>query len=95
MKAAVVGAGFAAAVLAKPLADQGWQLSFFEKSRGTGGRMTTRRHEGVSFDHGTPYFTARTARFRQYLQPFIDEGLVQDWSPRVQTLASEIGRAHV
>ena len=87
MKAAVIGTGLAAAALAEPLTQAGWQLSFFEKSRGTGGRMTTRRREGVYFDHGAQYFTARTTQFQQFLKLYFEAGLVQEWTPRVQTLA--------
>lgn len=55
MRAAVVGAGMAGAVLAVLLRQAGRDVRVFDKGRGTGGRLATRRHEsGARFDHGCP-----------------------------------------
>ncbi len=54
-------------------------VSVFEKSRGVGGRMATRRAGAFEFDHGAQFFTARTSAFRSYLQPLIDSGAIADW----------------
>ncbi|MDP4994095.1 MAG: FAD-dependent oxidoreductase, partial [Burkholderiaceae bacterium] len=60
---AVIGAGMAGIACARTLAQAGWQVSVFEKSRGFGGRMSTRRSQFGDFDHGTQYFTVRDPRF--------------------------------
>jgi hypothetical protein len=64
---AVVGAGIAGIACARTLAQAGHQVTVFEKSRGAGGRMSTRDTEFGSFDHGTQYFTVRDARFEKAL----------------------------
>lgn len=85
---AIIGAGITGLVLARELQRQGdWQVSIFEKSRGLGGRLSTRRTGQHSFDHGAPFFTARSAAFQQFLKPYIADGTVADWHPRVVTLA--------
>ena len=75
---AVVGAGIAGIACARTLMQAGHRVSVFEKSRGTGGRMATRRTEFGSFDHGTQYFTVRDARFAKALETA--QGLVRPWS---------------
>jgi len=52
----------------------------FEKSRGLGGRMATRRQQdGSSFDHGAQYFTVRDPRFERYVNSWVQQGLVAQW----------------
>lgn len=77
---AVIGAGIAGLTAARTLADQGWTVSVLEKSRGVGGRMSTRRFDdGVTFDHGAQYFTARDERFRKYVESWEQQGLIEQW----------------
>lgn len=38
------------------------------------------------FDHGTQFFTARSKAFQQFLQPFQEAGVVQEWQGKVITL---------
>ena len=66
-RVAVIGAGISGLVCARLLVEQGMEVTVFEKSRGVGGRMATRRTpEGCHFDHGAQYFTVRDERFRRY-----------------------------
>lgn len=76
---AVVGAGLSGLTAARSLADHGRQVTLFEKSRGPGGRMATRRTDGYVFDHGAQYFTVRDERFRRHVASWIEAGLVQPW----------------
>ena len=56
---AIIGAGMTGVVCARNLKDAGYETIIFEKSRGIGGRMATRRtSEGLQFDHGAQYITA-------------------------------------
>ena len=64
---AVIGAGMAGIACARTLMQAGHEVTVFEKSRGAGGRMATRRTEFGSFDHGVQYFTVRDARFKKAL----------------------------
>ena len=65
---AVIGAGMAGVTCARTLAQAGHRVTLFEKSRGAGGRMATRRSEFGGFDHGAQFFTVRDARFRLALE---------------------------
>jgi renalase len=84
---AIIGAGMAGLALAQSLRGKA-ECMLFEKSRGVGGRMATRRIGDYAFDHGACFFTARSLAFRRFLQPHRASGIVQDWNPRVLTLAS-------
>ena len=64
---AIIGAGMAGITAARTLVQAGYQVSVFEKSKGLGGRMSTRRSDFGSFDHGAQYFTVRDARFRKMI----------------------------
>jgi len=76
----VIGGGISGLMAARTLADHGLQVTVFEKSRGLGGRMATRRVEGVPmFDHGAQYFTARDPRFERYLRSWAEQGRVAPW----------------
>lgn len=53
-RVAVVGAGLAGLVAGSRLVAGGCAVTVFEKSRGLGGRLATRRSEWGPFDHGAP-----------------------------------------
>jgi photolyase PhrII len=84
---AIVGAGLAGIVAARTFVDHGLEVELFDKSRGVGGRMATRRTaEGWQFDHGAQYFTSRDERFTRYVQSWVEDGLVQPWHGRIVQL---------
>jgi predicted NAD/FAD-dependent oxidoreductase len=84
---AVIGAGISGLTCARTLADHGVPVTVFEKSRGVGGRMATRRSEhGVAFDHGAQYFTVRDERFQSYVDSWQHAGIVQPWTGRIVSL---------
>ena len=78
---AVIGAGLSALAFARALGDAA-EIRLFEKSRGFGGRMATRRHDSFQFDHGAQFFTARSESFQSFLQPYLDAGVVARWDAR-------------
>ncbi|MFM7982260.1 MAG: NAD(P)-binding protein, partial [Candidatus Fonsibacter sp.] len=54
---AIIGAGFSAATLSYFLKED---LIFYEKSRGVGGRCSTRRVDNIGlFDHGLQYIKSK------------------------------------
>jgi len=90
-RVAVIGAGMAGAACARLLADAGRAVQVFDKSRGVGGRMATRRAEWVgadgdrqqaSFDHGVPGFTAHAPEFLRFVEQAARDGLLARWLPR-------------
>ena len=66
-KIAIIGAGFAGAVLANRLLQAGYQVTIYEKSRGTGGRLSSCRIGKDSADLGAPWFEPTTDQFKQWL----------------------------
>lgn len=81
---AVIGAGLAGLFAARTLQDHGLDVTVFDKSRGVGGRLATRRAaSGVFFDHGAQYFTVRDCRFARYVRSWMETGLVQPWEAKI------------
>ena len=80
---AIVGAGLSGLSCAGSLCRAGAEVQLFDKARGPGGRMSTRRVETpletVSFDHGAQYFTARGDGFRAEVARWAIEGLAAPW----------------
>jgi hypothetical protein len=86
----VIGGGLAGCTAARALADAGHPVTVLEKSRGLGGRMATRRvtlplaadpGAAVTFDHGTPAFTARSRGFELAVQEMAARGVASPWAP--------------
>ena len=65
---AIIGAGIAGITAARTLVQAGHHVHVFEKSRGAGGRMSTRETNFGTFDHGAQYFTVRDPRFSLAIQ---------------------------
>lgn len=78
---AIVGAGLSGLTAARALSKE-HSVSVFEKSRGAGGRMSTRYAGDWYFDHGAQFFTARTPAFRAFLEPMVKAGIVRSWNAR-------------
>jgi predicted NAD/FAD-dependent oxidoreductase len=93
LRVAVVGAGLAGVACARTLVDHGVDATIVEKSRGPGGRMSTRRGDGGAFDHGAQYFTARDARFRARIAEWIESGVVARWNARFADFGAGGARA--
>jgi len=87
-RCAIIGAGLAGVTLARNL-DAVARVRIFEKSRGPGGRMSTRRHDNFSFDHGAQYFTARGQDFRRFLDPYINQGIIRPWETKFATMGPD------
>jgi photolyase PhrII len=86
LEVAVVGAGVSGLSCARVLADHGHRVRVFDKSRGPGGRMSTRRADEWRFDHGAQYFTARDPRFARIVRSWRDDGLVARWTGIIAVL---------
>jgi predicted NAD/FAD-dependent oxidoreductase len=76
---AIVGAGIAGLAAARTLTSVGIEAIVFEKSRGLGGRMATRRTGSHEFDHGAQYFTAKGEAFRAAVAEWGRTGVIAAW----------------
>jgi len=83
---AIIGAGIAGLTCANSLQAQGLKVQVFEKSRGVGGRMSTRRGPTWQCDHGAQYFTARSAAFRAELARWEAAGVAEPWPVRIRVI---------
>ena len=70
---------------ARKLRQQGHESVLFDKGRGPGGRMSTRRIDTplgeTAFDHGAQYFTARDPAFVAQVARWAGDGHVARWPP--------------
>lgn len=89
---AVIGAGIAGAACARTLRLAGHTVHVFDKSRGPGGRLATRRLEWVdvdgrpcaaSIDHGALAITARSGAFQAFAAACARAGWLTEWRPAV------------
>jgi renalase len=89
-KIAVIGAGMSGITLAKKLSNSN-EVTVFDKSRGFGGRMTTRRTDDFHFDHGAQFFTAKSDEFKDLCQKAKDDDIIEEWKCRfVEIIDSDI-----
>lgn len=76
---AIIGAGMAGLACARQLAQAGHAPIIFDKGRGIGGRLATRRAEGLQFDHGAQYVNAHTPGFAALLAELAAAGAAAPW----------------
>ena len=89
---AVVGAGMAGAACAHALSSAGHSVRVFDKARGAGGRLASRRVEWVDrdgqarktqLDHGAVVLTARSANFQEFVAQAVQAGCLSEWKPSI------------
>jgi renalase len=83
MRIGIIGAGMAGLACAEGLVNQGHDVVLFDKGRGPGGRMSTRRIPTSAgeayFDHGAQYFTVRDEAFRRCVAAWMSHGAATPW----------------
>lgn len=98
MKTALIGAGLAGTAAARALKEAGIVVSVFDKGRGPGGRLSTRRIETalgqVRMDHGAQYVTAQSDSFLNFLAQATEAGACEPWKARLFSI-DRGGNAHV
>ena len=81
MKIAIIGSGISGLACASRLAKAGLSPVVFDKGRGIGGRMATRRADGgFQFDHGAQVIPCKGDAFRSLLDAAKTAGHLADWS---------------
>lgn len=84
----VVGAGMAGLVCAQRLRTAGYSVSVVEKSRGLGGRMATRRIDGIPLDHGARFVEPQGQMLTALTQHWVQQGVLRTWQPHTFYLDS-------
>lgn len=79
MRVIVVGAGLSGLMAARTASQLGHDVSVFDKGRGIGGRLATRRIGDATLDHGAQFFTVRSDEFQAHVTEWLDAGVVREW----------------
>jgi hypothetical protein len=69
---------------ARELARADVSVTVFEKSRGLGGRLATRREGNLAWDLGAQFLTARSPVFRRLIEAGERAGTIARWRPRIR-----------
>ncbi len=84
-KTAIIGAGLSGLTCAQFLHQSGHAVTVFEKSRGLGGRLATRRvTDDLAFDHGAQFFTATSPDFSAFVENAVADYSATSWTPQLQ-----------
>lgn len=81
-RVAIIGAGASGLACGQRLREWGFDVVLFDKSRGPGGRVCTRRRESDRFDHGAQYFTVSDPDFERDVKRWVSAGAVAEWEGR-------------
>ncbi|AFZ47987.1 amine oxidase [Cyanobacterium stanieri PCC 7202] len=71
-KIAIIGAGISGLTLATTLQEKGIDAQVFDKGRGVGGRMSSRRTDWGYIDHGTQYFSLSNNQLKEFIKIYGD-----------------------
>ena len=88
MRIAVIGAGLSGLSFAHSV-QRFADIQLFEKSRGVGGRLATRRAADYEFDHGAQFFTCRSKALKSLRKEDDFQSAVSEWQPKLVTLAPD------
>ena len=86
---AIIGAGMAGLSALNQLASQGHKVTVFDKSRGSGGRMATKKVGTASWDMGAQFFRAHTEAFQQQLEQWQQDGIISEWQANIWQIAND------
>jgi predicted NAD/FAD-dependent oxidoreductase len=83
MKVAVVGAGMTGCLLANFLNSVNIDVNIFEKSRGCGGRASTKQTDWGQCDLGATIVPAQKDNFIDFMQGLCDQDIVSKWPKEI------------
>ena len=75
----IIGSGMAGLAAAHRAHEQGLRLAVVDKGRRIGGRVSTRRADGFTFNHGAQFLTARQADFLTRCEAATAAGALHPW----------------
>ncbi len=75
----IIGAGISGLLVARELVARGARVLVLEKSRGVGGRMSTKRVGSAVFDQGAQFFSVRDEHLEARIACWERNGIVERW----------------
>ena len=100
----IIGSGMAGLAAAGRARAAGRSLCIFDKGRRIGGRVSTRRADGFTFNHGAQFLTARHPDFIAACETATADGALVPWqvagrnafcgAPTMRDLPAHLGASH-
>lgn len=94
MRVGIVGAGICGLAAARRLREAGVDAVVFDKARGPGGRMASRRSAAGALDLGAQYFTVTDSAFAEVVAALEAECAVARWTEQPAVRPADPGRGH-
>ena len=86
---AIVGAGISGLICAQELQQSGYRVVLIEKSRGLGGRVTTRRLQDTCADRGLSYLSPQGELTTRFVEVLKAQNIVTVWTDTVHELRAD------
>ncbi|TVU88154.1 NAD(P)/FAD-dependent oxidoreductase [Vreelandella titanicae] len=91
---AIIGAGIAGLACGQVLASNGASVTLFDKARGPGGRMSSKRRPSATLDLGAQAFSVRDADFQRAVDEWLTAGCLAAWPTCTYQASSRGWQAH-
>lgn len=91
---AIIGAGIAGLSCGQVLTQSGASVTLFDKARGPGGRMSSKRRLSAALDLGAQAFSVRDANFQRAVDGWLASGCVAIWPTRTYQASSRGWQTH-
>ncbi len=88
---AIIGAGMSGLICAQQLQQAGYRVVVVEKSRGLGGRVTTRRLQDTCADRGLSYLIANGELTTSLVELLTCQDILQVWTDTVHEFRADFG----
>lgn len=91
---AVIGAGISGLACAEVLACHGVSVMLFDKARGPGGRMSSKRRPSAALDLAAQAFSVRSGDFQSAVDTWLTVGCIAPWPTSTYQVSSSGWQAH-
>ena len=88
---AIIGAGISGLICAQQLQQAGYRVVVVEKSRGLGGRVTTRRLQDTCADRGLSYLIANGELTTSFVELLKSQDILKLWTDTVHEFKADFG----